>query len=199
MVTQTSGRPDVLQHPFPPVLQQLGPPSMVQSGVPPLHPCSLQAAPEKSHRMEPLLLQPTIVHAAPVDRKHLDTATTERRGLPASEPKTLPEALLRPQDSPQYISLPGVGFAPHVTLTEPGLEPMLGVSANVTQNLHSGPFPPGPQGPLHHHMLDTQLHGLKDRMYGYDPIKQPRKTEEPSSLPASEKVGFCVQRLGIRT
>ncbi|CAH6778082.1 Gtf2a1l [Phodopus roborovskii] len=184
MVTQTSGRTDVLQHPFPPVLQQLGPASMVQSGVPvpPLHPCSLQPAPEK------LLLQPTIVHAAPVDRKHLDNASTERRGLPASEPKTMPEALLRPQDSSQYISLPGVGFAPHVTLTEPGLEPVLGVSANMTQNLHGRPFPSAPQGPLHHHhMLDAQLHGLKDRMYGYDPIKQPRKTEEPSTLPESEK------------
>ncbi|XP_005077342.2 TFIIA-alpha and beta-like factor isoform X2 [Mesocricetus auratus] len=198
MVTQTSGRPDVFQHPFPQVLQQLGPPSMVQSSIPPLHPCSLQATPEKSHRMEPLLLQPTIVHAAPVDRKPLDNATTERRSLPASEPKTLPETLLRPQDNPQYISLPGVGFAPHVTLTEPGLEPVLGVSANMTQNLHGGPFPPGPQGPLHHHMLDTQLQGLKDRMYGYDPTKQPRKTEEPSSLPASEKSSASERDLNIQ-
>lgn len=198
MVTQTSGRTDILQHPFQQVLQQLGQPSLIQTSVPPLHPCSLPAAPEKSHRMEPVLLQPAILHSTPVERKHLENATTDRRGLPGNEHKAVPEALLRPQESSPYINLPGVGFPPHVTLTESSLEPVLGVSANMTQNLHGGPFPQGPQGALHHHMLDTQLHALKDRMFGCDSLKELRKTEEPGSLPASEKVEFCVHLLGSR-
>ncbi|KAK7815880.1 hypothetical protein U0070_010335, partial [Myodes glareolus] len=65
MVTQTSGRTDILQHPFQQVLQQLGQPPIMQSGIPPLHPCSLPAAPEKSHRLDPVLLQPTILHSTP--------------------------------------------------------------------------------------------------------------------------------------
>ncbi|CAO2604520.1 TFIIA-alpha and beta-like factor [Lemmus lemmus] len=179
MVTQTSGRTDILQHPFQQVLQQLGQPPIIPSGIPPLHQCSLPTAPEKSHRVDPVLLQPTILHSAPVDRKHLENVTTDRCGLPGT--------LLRPQESSQYLGLPGVGFAPHVTLAESSLEPVLGVSANMTQNLHGGPFPQGPQVPLHHHMLDGQLHSLKDRMHGCDSVKQPRSTEEPSSPPASEK------------
>lgn len=197
MVTQTSGRTDILQHPFQQVLQQLGQPPIMQSGVPPLHPCSLPAAPEKPHRLDPVLLQPTILHSTPVDRKHLENATTDRRGLPGNEHKTVPEALLRPQESSQYLGLPRVGFAPHVTLAESSLEPMLGASANMTQNLYGGPFPQGPQGPLHHHMLDGQLPGLKDRMHRSDSGKQLRSTEEPSSTPASEKVEFCVYLLDV--
>ncbi|KAL1783881.1 TFIIA-alpha and beta-like factor isoform X1 [Sigmodon hispidus] len=187
MVTQTSGRTDILQHPFQQVLQQFGQPSIIQTSVPPLHPCSLPAAPEKPHRMDPVLLQPTILHSAPVDRKHLENATAERHGLPGSEFKTMPEVLLRPQESTQYFSLAGMGFPPHVSLTESSLEPVLGVSANMTQNLHGAPFPQGPQSAIHQHMLDAQLHGLKDRMYGCDLIKQPRKIEEPSGLSVSEK------------
>lgn len=195
MVTQTSGRTDILQHPFQQVLQQLRQPSTIQSVVPPLHLCSLPVAPEKSYRLDPVLLQPTILHSAPVDRKHLENATTDGRGLPGNEHKTVPEALLRPQESSQYLGLPGVGFAPHVTLAESSLEPVLRVSANMTQNLHGGPFPQDPQGPLHQHMLDQQLPGLKDRMHGCDSGKQLRSTEEPSSTPASQKVEFCVHLL----
>nr|XP_048272132.1 TFIIA-alpha and beta-like factor [Myodes glareolus] len=198
MVTQTSGRTDILQHPFQQVLQQLGQPPIMQSGIPPLHPCSLPAAPEKSHRLDPVLLQPTILHSTPVDRKHLENATTDRRGLPGNEHKTVPEALLRSQESSQYLGLPHVGFAPHVTLAESSLEPVLGVSANMTQNLHGGPFPQGPQGPLHHHMLDGQLPGLKDRMHGSDSGKQLRSTEEPSSPPASEKNSTSERDLNIQ-
>nr|XP_042123550.1 TFIIA-alpha and beta-like factor isoform X1 [Peromyscus maniculatus bairdii] len=198
MVTQTSGRTDILQHPFQQVLQQLGQPSLIQTSVPPLHPCSLPAAPEKSHRMEPVLLQPAILHSTPVERKHLENATTDRRGLPGNEHKAVPEALLRPQESSPYINLPGVGFPPHVTLTESSLEPVLGASANMTQNLHGGPFPQGPQGALHHHMLDTQLHGLKDRMFGCDSLKELRKTEEPGNLPASETNSTSERDLNIQ-
>ncbi|GAB1301403.1 TFIIA-alpha and beta-like factor [Apodemus speciosus] len=175
MVTQTSGRTEILQHPFQQVLQQLGQPPVIQTTVPTLHPCSLQAATEKSHRMETVLQQPTILHSTPVDRKHIENAASDRRVLPGNE--------LRPQESSQYISLPGVGFPPQVALTESSLEPVLGVSGNLTQNLHGGPFS---QGPLHH-MLDSQLHSLKDRMYACDSIKQLRKAEEPSSLRVSEK------------
>ncbi|XP_021500176.1 TFIIA-alpha and beta-like factor [Meriones unguiculatus] len=187
MVTQTSGRTEIVQHPFQQVLQQLGQPSVIQTTVPPLHPCSLQAAAEKAHGMEAVLQPPTILHSAPVDRKHLEDAASERLVLPGSEPKTMPEALLRPQESSSYLGLPGVGFPPQVALTEPSLEPVLGVSANLTQSLHTGPFAQGLQATLHHHMLDAQLHGLKDRMYGCDSIQQLRKAEEPSSLSASQK------------
>ncbi|XP_076798577.1 TFIIA-alpha and beta-like factor isoform X1 [Arvicanthis niloticus] len=190
MVTQTSGRTEILQHPFQQVLQQLGQPSVIQTTVPALHPCSLQAATEKSHRLETMLQQPTILHSAPVDRKHVENATSDRRVLPGNE--------LRPQESSQYTSLPGVGFPSQVSLTECSLEPVLGVSANLTQNLHAGPFSQGPPGPLHHHMLDAQLHSLKDRIYGCDSIKQLRKIEEPSSLRVSEKNCISERELNIQ-
>ncbi|XP_052042548.1 TFIIA-alpha and beta-like factor [Apodemus sylvaticus] len=178
MVTQTSGRTEILQHPFQQVLQQLGQPPVIQTAVPTLHPCSLQAATEQSHRMETALQQPTILHSTPVDRKHIENAASDRRALPGSE--------LRPQESSPYIGLPGVGFPPQVALTESSLEPALGVSANLTQNLHGRPFSQGAPGALHH-MLDSQLHSLKDRIYGCDSVKQLRRVEEPSSLRTSEK------------
>ncbi|XP_038968363.1 TFIIA-alpha and beta-like factor isoform X4 [Rattus norvegicus] len=102
VVTQTSGRAEILQHPFQQVLQQLGQPSIIQTTVPTLHPCSLQAETEKSHRMETALQQPTVLHSTPVDRKHTENATSERRVLPGNE--------LRPQESTQYISLPELYF-----------------------------------------------------------------------------------------
>ncbi|XP_021004816.1 TFIIA-alpha and beta-like factor isoform X2 [Mus caroli] len=179
MVTQTSGRTEILQHPFQQVLQQLGQPLVIQTTVPTLHPCSLQAAPEKSLRMEAVLQPPPILHPPPVDRKHVENAASDRCLLPGNE--------LRPQESSPYLSVPGMGFPPQAALTESSLEPVLGVSASLTQNLHSGPFSQGPPGTLHHHLLESQLHSLKDRIYGCDSTKQLRKTEEPSSLHVSEK------------
>uniref|UniRef100_A0A8C6RFX8 General transcription factor IIA, 1-like n=1 Tax=Nannospalax galili TaxID=1026970 RepID=A0A8C6RFX8_NANGA len=172
MVTQTSGRTDILQQ----VFQQLGQPAVIQTAVPPLHPCSLQAAPEKSHRMGSVLQQPTILHSVPMDRKHLENATSDRCVLSGNE--------LRQQESSQYISLPGVGFPHQVSLAESSLEPGL-VSAKVPQHLHSG-FSKGLQGTLNP-VPDTQLHDLNDRMHGYDSMKQLRKTEEPNSLPVPAK------------
>uniref|UniRef100_A0A8C6G448 General transcription factor IIA, 1-like n=1 Tax=Mus spicilegus TaxID=10103 RepID=A0A8C6G448_MUSSI len=179
MVTQTSGRTEILQHPFQQVLQQLGQPLVIQTTVPTLHPCSLQAATEKSLRMEAVLQPPPILHPPPVDRTHVENAASDRRLLPGNE--------LRPQESSPYLSLPGVGFPPQAALTESSLEPVLGVSSSLTQNLHSDPFSQGPPGPLHHHLLESQLHSLKDSIYGCDSTKQLRKAEEPSSLHVSEK------------
>nr|XP_027790131.1 TFIIA-alpha and beta-like factor isoform X1 [Marmota flaviventris] len=185
MVTQTSGRASILQHPVQQVFQQFGHPSMIQTSVSQLNPCSLQAT-NKSQRMETVLQQPTILHSGPVDRKLLKNATSDILVPPGNEHKIMPEALLRQQENSQYISLPGVVFPPQVLQTDSNVEPVLSVSASMTQNLHSGPLSLGPQVSFHH-MTDAELHVLKKRMYGCDSVKQPRKIEEPSSLPVSEK------------
>lgn len=55
MVTQTSGRAGILQHPIQQVFQQLGQPSVIEACVPRLSPYSLQATTEKSQKMETML------------------------------------------------------------------------------------------------------------------------------------------------
>ncbi|XP_036190523.1 TFIIA-alpha and beta-like factor isoform X1 [Myotis myotis] len=186
-VTQTSGRASILQHPIQQVFQQLRQPSIIQTSVPQLNPCSLQAAIEKSQRMETVLQQPTILHSGTVDRKHLENATSDILVLPGNEHKIMSEALLSQPASSQYVSLPGVGVPPQVSQRDANVEPLLSVSACGTQNLHGGPIATGPQGAQHQHSSDGQLHFLKNRMLGCDSVKQPRNTEEPSSLPVSEK------------
>ncbi|XP_037684759.1 TFIIA-alpha and beta-like factor [Choloepus didactylus] len=197
MVTQTSGRTSILQHPVQQIFHQLGQPSVIQTSVPQLNPSSVQSTTEKSQRLESVLQQPTILHSGIVDRKHLENTTTNILLPPENEYKIMSKALLSPQESSQYISLPGVVFASPVSQTDSNLESVLSVSASMTQNLHGGPFSMGPQGALHQHMSDVQLHVLKDRMYRCDSLKQPRNIDAPSSLPILEKVVLCLS-IGIR-
>ncbi|XP_076990292.1 TFIIA-alpha and beta-like factor isoform X2 [Tamandua tetradactyla] len=187
MVTQTSGRASILQQPIQQIVHQLGQPSIIQTSVPQLNPSSVQSTTEKSQRLETVLQQPTILHSGTVDRKHLENATSDVLVSPENEYRIMSKALLNPQDSSQYINLPGVVIAPPVSQTGSNLEPMLSVSASVAQNMHGGPFSMVPQGALHQHMSDVQLHVIKNTMYGYDSVKQQRNTEASSSLPISEK------------
>uniref|UniRef100_A0A7N5K9G5 Ral transcription factor IIA subunit 1 like n=1 Tax=Ailuropoda melanoleuca TaxID=9646 RepID=A0A7N5K9G5_AILME len=186
MVTQTSGRASIL-HPIQQVFQQLGPPSIIQTSVPQLNPCSLLATTEKSQRIETVLQQPTILHSGTVDRKHLENAISDILAPPGNEHEIMSEALLSQPESCQYIRLPGVVFPPQVSQTDAHGEPVLGVSGSMTQNLNGGLLSAGRQGTQHQHMSDIELHVLKNRMFGRDSVKQPRNTEEPSSLPVSEK------------
>jgi transcription initiation factor TFIIA large subunit len=190
MVTQTSGRASILQPPIQQIFHQLGQPSVIQTSVPRLNPCSLQATTENAQRIETVLQQPTLLHSVPVDRKQLENATSNILISPGNEHKIMSEALLSQQESPhpQYVSLPGVGFPPQVSHPECKVEPVPSVSASITQNLHGGPLSMAPQGVPYHHVTDTQPYGLKNRMYGCDSVKQPRKMEEPSRLPVPEKV-----------
>ncbi|XP_006839504.1 PREDICTED: TFIIA-alpha and beta-like factor isoform X2 [Chrysochloris asiatica] len=177
IVTQTPGRANILQHPIQHIFQQLGQPAVIQTSVPRLSPASLHATTEKSQRLETVFQQPTILHSGTVDRKHT-----------GNEHNVMSEVLLSQQESPQYISLPNVVFAPQVSQTDSNVEPVLSVSASMTPNMHGGPFSMGPQGALHQqHIPDVQLHVLNNRMYGCDSAKQPRNIEEPSSLPVSKK------------
>uniref|UniRef100_A0ABI7X942 TFIIA-alpha and beta-like factor n=1 Tax=Felis catus TaxID=9685 RepID=A0ABI7X942_FELCA len=186
MVTQTSGRASIL-HPVQQVFQQLGQPSMIQTCVPRLNPCSLQATAEKSQRLETVPQQPPILHSGLVHRKHFENATSDILVPSGNEREIMSEALLSQLESSQYISVPGVMFPPQVSQTGSPVEPVLSVSAGVTQNLNGGPLSTGRPGAQHQHMTDTQLHVLKNRMFGCDSLKQPRNTEETSSLPVSEK------------
>ncbi|XP_040309737.1 TFIIA-alpha and beta-like factor [Herpailurus yagouaroundi] len=186
MVTQTSGRASIL-HPVQQVFQQLGQPSMIQTCVPRLNPCSLQATTENSQRLETVPQQPPILHSGVVHRKHFENATSDILVPSGNEREIMSEALLSQLESSQYISVPGVMFPPQVSQTSSPVEPVLRVSASVTQNLNGGPLSTGRPGAQHQHMTDTQLHVLKNRMFGCDSLKQPRNTEEPSSLPVSEK------------
>ncbi|XP_015442980.1 TFIIA-alpha and beta-like factor [Pteropus alecto] len=197
MVTQASGRASILQHPIQ-VFQQLGQPSVIQTSVPRLNPCSLQATTEKSQGMETVFQQPTILHSGTMDRKPLENATSDILVTPGNEHKIMSEALLSQPEGSQYISLPGVVFPPQVSQTVANGEPLLRVSANVTQNLHGGPLPPGLQGAQHQHMSDVQLHVLKNRIFGYDCVKQPRHIEEPSSLSVSDKDSNSQMDLSIQ-
>ncbi|XP_071064910.1 stonin-1 [Dasypus novemcinctus] len=184
MVTQTSGRASSLQHPVQQIFQQLGQPSIIQTHVPQLNPSSIHATTEKSQGLEAVLQQPTILHSGTVDRKHLENATSDIFVLPENEHKVMSNAL-SPQESSQCISLPDVVFVPPVSQTDSNLEPVLKVSASMTQNLHGGLFPTGLQGALHQHMSDVQP--LKNRMYRCDSVKQPRNIQESRSLLISEK------------
>uniref|UniRef100_F7FZJ9 Stonin 1 n=1 Tax=Macaca mulatta TaxID=9544 RepID=F7FZJ9_MACMU len=198
MVTQTSGRAGILQHPIQQVFQQLGQPSVIQTSVPQLNPCSLQATTEKSQRIETVLQQPTVLPSGPVDRKHLENAASDILVSPGNEHKIVPEALLRHQESSQYVNLPGVVFSPQVSQTNPNVESVLSGSASMTQNLHDESLSTSPHGALHQHVTDIQLHILKNGMYGCESVKQPRNTEEPSNIPVSEKDSNSRVDLSIR-
>ncbi|KAL0621209.1 TFIIA-alpha and beta-like factor, partial [Plecturocebus cupreus] len=187
MVTQTSGRADILQRPIQQVFQQLGQPSVIQTSVLQLNPCSLQATPEKSQRIETVLQQPTILSSGPVDRKHLENVTSDTLVSPGNGHKIMPEVLLSHQERSHYVSLPSVVFSPQVSQTHSNVESVLSGSAIMTQNLHGGSLSMSPHGALHQHMTDTQLHILKNRMYGCDSVKQPRNIQEPSNIPVSKK------------
>ncbi|EHA98983.1 TFIIA-alpha and beta-like factor [Heterocephalus glaber] len=185
MVTQTSGRPSILQHPIQ-VFQQLGQPSIIQASVPQLNPCSLQATTEKSQRMEAMLQQSTILHSGSVDRKYLENATCDIFVPPGNEHGVLLEALLSRQENSQCLCGSRV-FPFQASPTGSGVEPVLSVPARVTQNLLGEPLSAETQGTLHHQVTDTQPHLLKIFMYGGDSISQPREIEEPSRLPVSKK------------
>lgn len=191
MVTQTSGRASILQHPFQQVFQQLGQPSIIQTSIPQLNPWCLQATTEKSQRMETVLQQPVVLRSGTVDRKRLENATGDTLLHPGNQHKIMSEALLSQPENSQYISLSGVVFPPQLSQMDSNVEPVLSVSASMTQNLHGGPLSIGPQGAQHQHTPDVQLRVLKNRMCGCDSVKQPRNTEEPSSLPVSKKVVLC--------
>ncbi|XP_069350037.1 TFIIA-alpha and beta-like factor isoform X1 [Eulemur rufifrons] len=186
MVTQSSGRANIL-HPIQQLFQHLGQPSIIQTSVPRLNPCTLQATTETSQRIETVLPQPIILHSGPVDRKHLENATSDKVVPPGNEHKIMSEASLSQQESSQYISLAGVAFPLQVSQTNSNVEPVLSVSASMTQNLHGRPLSTGPQGALHQHVTDPQLRVLKNRVSGCDSVKKPRNTEDSSSLPVSEK------------
>ena len=191
MVTQTSERASILQHPVQQVFQLLGQPSIIQTSIPQLNPCFLQATTEKSLRMETVLQQPIVLPSETVDKKHLENTTSDILVPPGNEHKIISEALLNQLVSSQYISFPGGVFTPQVSQTDSIVEPVLWVSARMTQNLH-GPISTSPQGAQHQHVLEAQPSVLKNRMCGCDSVKQPRNTEEPNSLPVSEKVVLCL-------
>ncbi|KAM5318831.1 TFIIA-alpha and beta-like factor [Glossophaga mutica] len=186
IVTQTSGRAGVLQHPVQQVFQQLGQPSVMHTSVPRLSPGSLQASSEKSQGTETVLQQLPVLHSGTVDRKHIENATSDTLVPPGNKHKIMSDALLSQPESSQYISLPGVVFPAQVSQRDVNMETLLSVSASTTQNLH-GPVSMGPQGAQHQHKSDVQLHFVQNRMFGCDSVKQSRNTEEPSSLPVSEK------------
>ncbi|KFO18460.1 TFIIA-alpha and beta-like factor isoform X2 [Fukomys damarensis] len=186
MVTQTSERPSILQHPIQ-VFQHVGQPSVIQASVPQLNPCSLQATSERPQRMEAMLQQPTILHSGPVDRKHLENATSDTFVLPGNEHGILSEALLSQQESPQCVCVSGVVFPSQDSPIRSSVGPVLGVPARVTQNLLDGSLSEGSPRILHHQVTDTQPHLLKYCMYGGDSINQPREIEEPRRLPVSKK------------
>ncbi|KAK2509234.1 hypothetical protein MC885_007883 [Smutsia gigantea] len=199
MVTQTSGRAGILQHPIQQVFQQLWLPSVIQASVPRLNPYSLQAATEKSQRMETTLQQPTILHPGTLAMKYLGSNTSVILLPPQNEHKIMSEAVWSQPENSQFISLPGVVFSPPVSPTDSNRESVLSVSASMTQNLHDGPLSTGPQRTQHQHMSDIQLHVLKNRMLECDSEKQPRNKEEPSSLPVSDKDSNTQMDLSTQT
>uniref|UniRef100_G3U1R9 Ral transcription factor IIA subunit 1 like n=1 Tax=Loxodonta africana TaxID=9785 RepID=G3U1R9_LOXAF len=180
IVTQTPGRASILQHPVQQIFQQLGQPPVIQMSLPQLS-SSPHTTTEKPQGLEPVFQQPTVLHPGTVDRKHVENVTTDVFVPPGNEHKIIQ------QESPQYVNLPGVVFAPQVSQLDSNVESALSVSTTVTQNLHGRPYSAGPRGALHQHLPDVQLRVLKNRVYGCDSVKQPRNVQEPSSLPVSEK------------
>ncbi|KAB0379995.1 hypothetical protein FD755_007779 [Muntiacus reevesi] len=197
MVTQTSERASVLQHPVQQVFQLLGQPSIIQTSIPQLNPCSLQATTEKSLRMETVLQQPIVLPSETVNRKHLENPTSDILVAPGNEHKVISEAVLNQLVSSQYFSFPGVVFTPQASPADPTVEPVRRVSARMTQHLH-GPLSTGPQGAPRQHVPEAQPRVLKNRMCGCGSVKQPGNTEEPSSLPVSEKDSSSRMDLSIQ-
>ncbi|XP_012859368.2 TFIIA-alpha and beta-like factor, partial [Echinops telfairi] len=187
IVTQTPGLASAPQHPLHQLFQPFGPPSVIQTGIPQLSPSALQVTTEKSQRLDTVFPQPTLLQSGIADRKHLGNVTTDIFVPPGNEHRIMSEALLSQQESPQYISLPGVVFAPQIPPIDANVEPALGVSTSTTPTLHGGPFATGPQGAVHQHTPNAQCCVLKNRMDGCDSVQEPRHTEEPVSLPISKK------------
>ncbi|XP_049726506.1 TFIIA-alpha and beta-like factor isoform X1 [Elephas maximus indicus] len=186
IVTQTPGRASILQHPVQQIFQQLGQPPVIQMSLPQLS-SSPHTTTEKPQGLEPVFQQPTVLHPGTVDRKHVENVTTDVFVPPGNEHKIMLDVSLSQQESPQYVNLPGVVFAPQVSQLDSNVESALSVSTTVTQNLRGRPYSAGPRGALHQHLPDVQLRVLKNRVYGCDSVKQPRNVQEPSSLPVSEK------------
>ncbi|XP_069881659.1 stonin-1 [Dipodomys merriami] len=197
MVTQTPGRTGVVQPPVQQVFQQLGQPSIIQTSIPRPNPCSIQATPDKQQRVETVLHQPTILHSVPIDRKQLETTASSLLVSPGNEHKVRSEAFLNQQESSQYMGLRGPGFPSQVSQTDSKVEPVLSVSANMTQNLHGG-LSLGPPGAPCHYVTDARLYGINSRMYGCDSITQPRKVEAAGGLPVPEKNSTSQMNLSIR-
>ncbi|XP_044781830.2 TFIIA-alpha and beta-like factor isoform X2 [Bubalus bubalis] len=105
MVTQTSERASILQHPVQQVFQLLGQPSIIQTSIPQLNPCFLQATTEKSLRMETVLQQPIVLPSETVDKKHLENTTSDILVPPGNEHKIISEALLNQLDSSSQMDL----------------------------------------------------------------------------------------------
>ncbi|XP_004590716.2 TFIIA-alpha and beta-like factor [Ochotona princeps] len=177
MVTQTSGRANILQHPFQQVFQPFGQPSLIPARVPRLGLCSLQATTEKSQRVETMLQQPTILCSGPRSRRRLENGTSDT-AVPGNEYKILSDALLSQQASSQFVCLEGGAFPLQVSETHPNVESGLCVAASMSPNLPGG---------IPHQRGDAQLHVLPNRIYEYDSVKQQRNTEEPHSRPGSVK------------
>ncbi|KAM9068172.1 TFIIA-alpha and beta-like factor isoform 5-T10 [Sarcophilus harrisii] len=201
MVTQTPGGASILQHPIQQIFQQLGQPSIIQTSVPQLNPASLQAAAEKSQRLETVLPQPTVLHPGAVERKHLEnSATSETLTQPpvGSEHKTTPELLLSQQpnslESPQYMNLPGVVFTPQASQTDSSGQPVVSVSGSITQTLDGEQLSSGSQDSFHQ-QSDAEVLILKNRMAENSSLKHPHTLEEPCSLPASEENCYCLTSL----
>ncbi|XP_072491746.1 TFIIA-alpha and beta-like factor isoform X8 [Notamacropus eugenii] len=205
MVTQTPGGASILQHPIQQIFQQLGQPSIIQTSVTQLTPSSVQAAAEKSQRLETVLPQPTVLHPGPVERKHLENlATNETLGQPpvGNEHKTTPELLLSQQlnslESPQYMNLPGVIFTSQASQTDSNGEPVVSVSGNMTQTLDGEQLSSGSQDSFHQ-QSDVGVLIPKNRMGENGSLKQPHPLEEPCSLPASEEESSAQMDLSIQT
>ncbi|KAM9068165.1 TFIIA-alpha and beta-like factor isoform 2-T6 [Sarcophilus harrisii] len=205
MVTQTPGGASILQHPIQQIFQQLGQPSIIQTSVPQLNPASLQAAAEKSQRLETVLPQPTVLHPGAVERKHLEnSATSETLTQPpvGSEHKTTPELLLSQQpnslESPQYMNLPGVVFTPQASQTDSSGQPVVSVSGSITQTLDGEQLSSGSQDSFHQ-QSDAEVLILKNRMAENSSLKHPHTLEEPCSLPASEEESSTQMDLSIQT
>ncbi|XP_005391062.1 PREDICTED: TFIIA-alpha and beta-like factor isoform X2 [Chinchilla lanigera] len=186
MVTQTSGRPSVLQHPVQ-VFPQLGQPSVIQGRVAQLNPCSLPATTEKSQRMGAVLQQPAVLHSGPVDRRRLENATGAIFVPPGTEHGMLSETLLSRHENSQCARGSGAVFPSQASPVASGAEPVLSVPARVTQKLLGGGLSAGSQGPLHQQVSGAQLPLLKNCVCGGASINQPGEVVEPSSLPISEE------------
>ncbi|XP_074061689.1 TFIIA-alpha and beta-like factor isoform X2 [Macrotis lagotis] len=205
MVTQTPGGASILQHPIQQIFQQLGQPSIIQTSVTQLNPSSIQAATEKSQRLETVLPQVPILHPGPVERKHLETATTSETlaQLPVrNDHKATPELLLSQQpnslENPQYMNLPGVLFTPQASQTHSNGEPLVNISGGMTQTLDSDQISSGPQDSFHQ-QSDAEVLVLKNRMGESGSLKQPHIVEEPCSLPASEEESSAQMDLSVQT
>nr|XP_020856912.1 TFIIA-alpha and beta-like factor isoform X2 [Phascolarctos cinereus] len=205
MVTQTPGGASILQHPIQQIFQQLGQPSIIQTSVTQLNPSSVQAATEKSQRLETILSQPTVLHPGPVERKQLENlATNETLARPpvGNEHKTTPELLLSQQpislESPRYMNLPGAVFTPQASQTDSNGGPVVSVSGSMTQTLDGKRLSSGPRHSFHQ-QSDVEVLIFKNRMGENGALKHPRSLEEPCGLPALEEESSAQMDLSIQT